>query len=92
MHRVAQLRNFLLLALASAVFAFAASASVASKNAFHENHLGASLTRVSRGANAKEDAQSSAAYVVAGCGLMSLGLLLGHTRQRSSSGVRGRKR
>jgi len=87
-----QLRTGLLLALSSIALASTAPASAVSKDSFKENHLGASLSRVSHVPKAKENAQSGAAYVVVGCGLMGLGVFFGHIRQRSSAGGHYSKR
>lgn len=50
---------------------------------FNRSHLRASLTRLPKIQSQRVDTETSVAYVVAGSGLMSLGLLFGHTRQRS---------
>jgi len=55
------------------------------------NHVHASLTRTSSAQKTKPSGPSSLAYVVAGSGLMSLGLLFGHIRQRPATRIQSKK-
>jgi hypothetical protein len=60
-------------------------------HAFTRNHLGASLTKASANQKTTSTARESAAYVVAGSSLMSLGLLFANIRQRPRVQIQRRK-
>jgi hypothetical protein len=76
--------GFLLLSSLAGI-ASAASPSDVASDSLNRKYLRASMTRVSRTQKTIPDARTSAAYVVFGSGLMSLGLFFGHIRQRSSA-------
>jgi hypothetical protein len=59
-----------------------ATHGITSSSSFQKSHLRVSSTRELRSRKSLPDDKSAAAYVIAGSGLMSLGLLFGHIRQR----------